>query len=209
VLAGVVTTGGAALLGSAELAIVAACTAIAMAAWSARQVAGLELSRRDFERAKTPPRRAYVALVHDPNVKAFRPLLAVWNERPPAGERPPKPDSVWRCDDEVDDLKSFQGGVVVHEAWLDTGPRSSSKPRWVRADAGFALPHRRALLGRFYVSMLLRGDRLGEPCPLTLSDPHADPGIDEELALEEGFAGTLLGCTLIIALFVVGVIVLA
>ena len=30
--------------------------------------------------------------------------------------------------------------VVVHEAWVDTGPRRWSKPRWVAADAGLAVP---------------------------------------------------------------------
>ena len=89
--------------------------------------------------------------MHDPNPRGFRPLLAVWDERPAAGERLPKPRSVWRCDDELDELESFPGDVEVHEAWLDTGRRSWSKPRWVRADGGIAVPHRRSLFGRWYV----------------------------------------------------------
>lgn len=65
--------------------------------------------------------------------------LAIWDERPAPGERLPKPDSVWRCDDELDELPSVAGSAEVHEAWVDTGPRSRSKPRWVLADAGLAV----------------------------------------------------------------------
>jgi hypothetical protein len=178
-------------LGSEVGALVPAAMGVVLALWSARLVMGLALARRDFLQADTAARRAWVVLLHDPNPRAFRPLLAVWRERPPAGERLPKPDSVWRCDDELLELESHQGDVVVHEAWVDTGPRSWSKPRWARADEGIAVPHRRALLGRWYVSTTLRSERPEAARPLTLEDPHSRPETAEELPLE----GSLLVST--------------
>jgi hypothetical protein len=182
-LAGVVTAAGALALASAAGALLAGLMGLGLAVWSGRQVVALGIARRDFHSADTPPRRAYVVLLHDPNPRALRPLLAVWAQPPPPRERLPKPQSVWRCDDELDELKSSQGSVVVHEAWLDTGPRSWSKPRWVCADAGIAVPHRRALLGRWYMSMVVRSARPGEARRLTLGDPHAVPQAAEELPL--------------------------
>jgi hypothetical protein len=183
-LAGAVTAAGALALGSAVGALVAGLMGLGFAVWSARQVVALFIARRDFRSADTPPRRAYVALLHDPNPQAIRPLLAVWEQPPPPRERLPKPQSVWRCDNELIELKSSQASVVVHEAWLDTGPRSWSKPRWVCADAGIVVPHRRALLGRWYVSMLVRSSRVGEVRRLTLGDPHGVPQTAEELPLD-------------------------
>jgi hypothetical protein len=58
-------------------------------------------------------------LLHDPNPRAVRPLLAIWPDRPPPGERLPKPESVWRCNDELLELESVQEHVEVHEAWVD------------------------------------------------------------------------------------------
>ena len=89
-----------------------------------------------------------------------------------------------------------RGGVEVHEAWVDTGPRSWSKPRWVRADAGITVPHRRSLFGRWYFGMTTRADRPGNPAPLTLEDPHATPpGLtaDEPLQLGGSLAGSTAG----------------
>ena len=60
---------------------------------------------------------------------------------------------------------------MVHEAWADIGPGSTSKPRWIAADAGIAVPHRGALFGRWYVSALIRPDRPGAPAPLTVDAP--------------------------------------
>jgi hypothetical protein len=80
---------------------------------------------------------------------------------------------------------SFQGDVVVHEAWVDTGPRRWSKPRWVAADAGVAVPHRRAVLGRWYLSSLLSGERPELPRQLTQPPPRPD----DEVIMEMGQAG--------------------
>jgi len=153
------------------VAIVVGGFGVAMVAWSLRLKWGVWLALRDFRKASTPPRRAYVVLLHDVNTRAVRPLLAIWSTNPVAGERLPKPDIVYRCDDELEDLKTYQGDVAVHEAWVDTGPRSTSKPRWIAADAGIALPHRRALLGRWYVSRLMRRDRPSTTVPLTIDAP--------------------------------------
>jgi len=204
-IAAVVISAGAVILGSPEGALVAAL-GLGMSAWSVRQIIGIRLARRDFHRAETPPRRAYVVLLHDPNVKAFRPLLAVWPQAPSAGVRPGKPESVWRCDDELRDLESWQGSIEVHEAWLDTGPRSWSKPRWVRADAGLAVVNRRAWLGRWYVSMLLRGDRPGAPRRLTIDDPHTVPDTGDELPLEGSLLGSVVGPFVIILGFTLAVL---
>jgi hypothetical protein len=114
---------------------------------------------RDRRRAATAPRRAYVVVLHDVNPRAIRPLLGVWSSRPAAGRRLSKADRVFRCDDELDELVSLPGRVRVHEAWVDTGPRPSSKLRWVAADDGIAVVHRRALFGRWYLSRLTRRDR--------------------------------------------------
>ena len=192
-LAGVLVTAGTFALASEATGGVVLVLAASLALWSVRQTAGLALARRDFQSASSPPRKAYVVLMHDPNPRAIRPLLAIWAERPAPGERLPKPDSVWRCDDELDELESSAGSAEVHEAWVDSGPRSWSKPRWVRADAGLAVPHRRSLFGRWYVNTTLRRDRPGEPHPLTLSDPHATPAGVAREELELG--GSLLGST--------------
>ena len=193
VIAGALATACTFAIASETTGGVVLVLAAALALWSVRQTAGLALARRDFRNASSPPRRAYVVLMHDPNPRAVRPLLAIWDERPAPGQRLPKPGSVWRCDDELDELKSSPGSTEVHEAWVDTGSRSWSKPRWVRADAGLAVPHRRSLFGRWYVSTTLRRDRPEEPHPLTLADPHATPaGVAAE---EPELGGSLLGST--------------
>lgn len=139
-----------------------------MMMWSLRLIWGVTVALRDRRKAATPPRRAFVVVLHDVNPRAVRPLLGLWSSRPAAGQRLPKADRVYRCDDELDDLESLQGAVRVHEAWVDTGRRPSSKPRWVAADDGIAVVHRRALFGRWYLSMLTRRDRPGPPTPLTI-----------------------------------------
>jgi hypothetical protein len=204
-IAGIVTAAGEVIPGSAEGAIVAAATGLALSVRSVRQVIGIQLARRDFQRAENPTRRAHVVLLDDPNGKEFRPLLAVWRDAPPPGGRPAKPESVWRCDDQLHELESFRGSIEVREAWLDTGPRSCSTPRWVRTDAGIALPHRRAWLGRWYVSMLLRGDRPGEPLRLTIDDPHTVPDTGEELPLEGSLLRSVAGCFAMVAAVTIGV----
>ncbi|HMG30575.1 MAG TPA: hypothetical protein VK585_10700 [Jiangellaceae bacterium] len=181
-----------------------AALGVALTVWSLRLKWGVTLAMRDFRKALTPPRCAYVVLLEDVNPRALRALLAIWSMKPEAGERLPKPDRVFRCDDELEELKSFPGDVVVHEAWVDTGPRPSSKPRWIAADAGISVPHRRAVLGRWYVSVLMRHDRPAPPRPLTIGAPTpAAVPVVERAPLE----GSLLGevgwrCVLLSALAV-------
>jgi len=147
--------------------------------WVLRRLWAAWLAHLDFTRATTSPRRAYVILLHDPAPRMIRPLLGVWSELPVVrGGRLPRPEQVYRCDEEQLDLQSFQGGAVVHEAWVDTGPRRTSKPRWVAADAGIALPHRRSL-GRWYLGSLIRGERPDPPQPLTIRPPHPDSEASE------------------------------
>ena len=117
----------------------------------------------------------------------IRPLLGIWSEPPVVrGGRVPTPERVYRCDEELDALQCFQGSVVVHEAWVDTGSRPASKPRWVAADAGIALPHRRAVFGRWYMASLIGGERPDAPAPLTLRPPHADTERVVEAGTERG-----------------------
>jgi hypothetical protein len=116
--------------------------------------------------------------------------------------RLPKPEHVYRCDDERAALECHQGSVVVHEAWVDTGPRRRSKPRWIAADAGIALPHRRALLGRWYLSNLLSGERPRQPQRLTLQPPHPDHEVITELGRDVGsFRAALAGRLTALAAF--------
>jgi hypothetical protein len=192
-LAAVPVVAVVALVGSGPIAVALAAIAALLALWSVRQVYGLAVARRDFNSAATPPRRAFVVLLHDPNPRAIRPLLAIWDERPAPGERLPKPRSVWRCDDELLELESHVGSVEVHEAWLDTGRFSWSTPRWVRGDAGIAVPHRRSIFGRWYVSTTLRRERPGEAEPLTLDDPHRATSAAAIAEPEVEIGGSLLG----------------
>ncbi len=83
-------------------------------------------------------------------------------------------------------MECHQGSVVVHEAWVDTGPRPRSKPRWIAADAGIAVPHRRAVLGRWYLSNLLSGERPLQPQRLTLQPPHPDHDVIIEFGRDVG-----------------------
>ena len=88
-----------------------------------------------------------------------RPLLGLWNEEPLSQGRLPRAEAVYRCDEERSALMSPPGRVIVHEAWVDTGKRSRARPRWVVADAGLALPHRGAALGRWYLASLIGSER--------------------------------------------------
>jgi hypothetical protein len=185
-LAGVIVIAACGALGVPEAAMFGVVVVGGLAAlWALRRLWAVWLALRDFTTAATAPRRAYVVLLHDPAPRMMRPLLGIWSE-PPAvrGGRMPAPERVYRCDDEQDDLECFQGDVVVHEAWVDTGSRPTSKPRWVAADAGLALPHRRAVLGRWYLSALIRAERPGRPEPLTSRPPHPS----DEVMVEAGRA---------------------
>jgi hypothetical protein len=205
-LATAVATGAAAIVfRHTAVSMVVAAFGVFLMVWSLRLKWGVTVALRDFMEAATQPARAYVVMLEDVNPRAIRALLGIWSTKPAEGQRLPKPDRVYRCDDELEDLKRFQGDVVVHEAWVDTGPRPSSKPRWIAADEGIAVVHRRAILGRWYLSALLRNDRPGPPKPLTIAAPTspAVPVVDRKplegsLAGEVGWRLALLG---IIAVF--------
>ena len=155
--------------------------------WVARRLWAAWLAVRDFSRAATPPRRAFIVLLDDPAPRMMRPLLGVWSEPPaPHSGRLPRPGRVYRCDEERVELQSHQGDAVVHEAWVDTGPRRFSKPRWVAADGGIVLPHRRAVFGPWYLSALIGGERPGRPRPLTLPPPHTAPAPVTRVHLDTG-----------------------
>lgn len=141
--------------------------------WVSRRLLGVWLALRDFETAATEPRRAFVVLLDDPNPRLTRPLLCAWTQEPlPSGGRLPHAEAVYRCDENRHALLSVQGAAVVHEAWLDTGPRARSRPRWVAADAGIALPHRRSFLGALYVASVIGSERPGRARPLTMPAPN-------------------------------------
>lgn len=155
--------------------------------WVGRQAVGVWLALRDFEKAATPPRRAFVVLLHDPAPKMIRPLLGVWSTEPvPVGGRVPRPEAVYRCDDAREALLSFQDHAVVHEAWVDTGRWERSRPSWVVADAGLALPHRRSVLGRIYLGSLIGRERPGRARRLTTAAPH--PSTERSPLVAEGDA---------------------
>ena len=121
---------------------------VAALVWVTSRLLGTRLAQRDFEEALREPRRAYVVVLRDPKPRGSRPLLAVWAKEPVlAGGRLPRADAVYRCDARRNALFSARGAVIVHEAWVDAGPRPGSRPRWVAADAGVGLPRQRALLG--------------------------------------------------------------
>lgn len=176
VAGGVVTAAGVVLGAPGAFMFGVAFLGALPVVWVTRRLWGVWLARRDFAKAAAPPRRAFVVLLADPTPGTMRPLLGIWLNPPVVrGGRMQKPEEVYRCGDEHDVLECHQGSVVVHEAWVDTGPRPTSKPRWVAADAGIALPHRRALLlGPWYMSSLIRGERPGRPVPLTRRAPNPD-----------------------------------
>jgi hypothetical protein len=74
-----------------------------------------------------------------------------------------------------------------------------------------AVPHRRSLFGRWYVSTTLRRDRPEEPHPLTVADPHAPPaGVAAEgLELDGSLLGSTAGRVVFLAVVAVLVVVFA
>lgn len=179
VVAAGIAVAGCLLLQAPDVAtvVVGAVGGVA-SAWVLRRWVGAWMALRSFSTSVVPPRRAFVVLLHDPAPRIIRPLLGVWSTAPALQQgRLPRPEHVYRCDEELDGLVSYQGAAVVHEAWVDAGGRSGARPRWVAADAGVVLPHRRAWFGRWYLGRLLWGERPGRPEPLTLRQPTpADEG---------------------------------
>ena len=165
--------------------------------WAARRAVGVLLAVRSFDRPAGPPRQAWVVLLHDPNPRVTRPLLGVWDEEPRATYgRLPKADRVYRADEDRDDLLSYQGACVVHEAWVPTARHSWSRPRWVAADGGLALPHRRALLGRWYLASVIsaqrpRVDRLSVRAPDPADEAGPDSVVQEVAPLTSGLGRAL------------------
>jgi len=158
---------------SAEDLLVIVLLGVGALVWVSRRLFGVWVALRDFETAARVPHRAYVVLLHDPSPRAAQPLLGVWSEEPlPSDSRLPRAEAVYRCDAERKALLSMQGGAVVHEAWMDTGPRARSLPRWVAADAGIALPHRRAVLGRRHLASVLGTERPARARSLTMPAPN-------------------------------------
>ncbi len=152
---------------------------VAALAWATRRLLGARLALRDFEEALTEPRRAYVVLLRDPSPRGTRPLLGVWAKEPKlAGGRLPRADAVYRCDAKLDALFSTRGAVIVHQAWVDTGPRAGSRPRWVAADAGVALPRQRAILGTQHLDSVIGTER--PPRSRSLSMPAPNPTTETE-----------------------------
>ena len=188
-VAGAVVTGAAMLLTDSGPAVfmVVFLTALVLL-WVGRAAWSVGLARRDFRVARTAPERAWVVLLNDPTPRMIRPLLGVWTEEPVVrGSAFPRPDVVFRCDDDLDDLLSHQGDVAVHEAWVDTSGRGIRGARWVAADAGVALPHRRALFGRWFFSSLTRAERPGVASPLRSARP--DPAAPRDASADPASAG--------------------
>lgn len=160
---------------------------------SVRRVWGLALAWWDFQHGPDRPRLGYVALIFDPAPKMVRPLLAVWWQDPTNKARLPKPDAVYRADDETDEhLICSPFDVEVLAAWLDTGPLPTSKPRWVGTENGVAVPHRRAVLGRLYVRMITRRGKVHGPAPLHHRPPEpSSPTVPARPPRSHRFAGML------------------
>jgi hypothetical protein len=165
---------GCVAAGESEVASGVGFVAAVVLLWVGRRLLGVWRALRDYEKSETEPRRAYVALLNDPNARVTRPLFGVWSEEPLSHGRLPRAEAVFRCDEERSALMSPPGRVVVHEAWVDTGKRSRARPRWVVADAGLALPHRGAALGRWYLASLIGAERPARARPLTVQSPHPD-----------------------------------
>ena len=165
---------GCVAAGESDVASGVGFVAAVVLLWVGRRLLGVWRALRDYEKSETEPRRAYVALLNDPNARVTRPLLGVWSEEPLSHGRLPRAEAVFRCDEERSALMSPPGRVVVHEAWVDTGKRSRARPRWVVADAGLALPHRGAALGRWYLASLIGAERPARARPLTVQSPHPD-----------------------------------
>jgi hypothetical protein len=163
-----VATGAA---GTAVLGVVLA-GAVTVAVMASR-LAGVQRALRDFEVAATSPRSAYVVLVRDPKPGSYRPLLGIWDKDPVLGGGAlPPPDLLYRCDALHDSLHSMPGALVVHEAWLETGEGGRTRPRWVAADAGVALPYRQGLFDRRTFASLVGAERPSRARPLTMDAPN-------------------------------------
>lgn len=78
VIAGALVSSAAFALGRRPVAAFGAMFGVWFALYDLRLEWGVRLALRDMARGATPPRRASVVLLHDPQPRAHRPLLAVW-----------------------------------------------------------------------------------------------------------------------------------
>ena len=155
-----------------------------------RRLWGLILACWDVERGSDQPRLGYAAVIDDPAPKTWRPLLAVWWDDPCTHTRLDKPDAVYRGDDETSaHLECPASDVTVHRAWIDTGLSPASKPRWLGAEEGVAVPHRRMILGRWYVHRVTRRSDVRPPEPLR----HGPPNPGQTFVSETSFDRHRLG----------------
>jgi len=110
---------------------------------------------------------------------------AMWNDGRMRGEVVPRDDRAWP-------RSSLLVSVVLSLAALGSGVGL----------AGIALPHRRAVLGRWYLSSLLSGERPLQPQRLTLQPPHPDHEVIIELGRDVGsFPAALAGRLTALAAF--------
>ncbi|MEO7351091.1 MAG: hypothetical protein ABIW17_04255 [Marmoricola sp.] len=175
-----VTVGCAAARTSGSVVLGVDFLGVAALVWVTRRALAARLALGDFEEARTEPRRGFVALVRDPHLPGTRPLLGVWSKEPvPVGGQLPRAEAVYRCDAARDALFSTRGAVVVHQAWV--GAPSGSRPRWVVADAGIALPRHRALLGPHRLDSVIGTERPARA--RTLSMPAPNPTTEAETGM--------------------------
>ena len=131
-----------------------------------RRLWGVVVAAFDAGRGTDQPRLGYVALVRP--YRSWRPLVAVWWQQPTTDGDLTRPDAVYRADDDAaTDLSSTASAVIVHRAWVDTG----WKPRWIAAEEGVVVPHRRALLGPWHFRLLTRDAEVGDLVELHHSAP--------------------------------------
>ncbi len=171
----VVTVVGVAALVDDPGAVVArvAFVGVCILVWVALHTVALWFAVTEFERSATVPKKRYVVLVKDPSPRGSRPMLGVWTTEPrPEDGRLPRAEGVYVCDSGRRALISTPGALVVHEAWVAVGSHALSTPRWVTADAGVALPTRRALLGWRVLGSVIETQRPARARALTMRAPH-------------------------------------
>ena len=152
--------------------VIVALLLLSSAAFSVRRLWGIQLAWWDLRRGNDRARLGWVALIRDPTPRTVRPLLSVWWTDPTRGERLPRPDGVYRADEETArHLKTSVADLEIRRAWIDRGRFRRSKPRWVGTEGGVIVPHRRSFLGRFFVRLLTRKSQVPEPIDLHHRQP--------------------------------------
>jgi len=171
-------------------------------AFALRRLWGLLVAVADARRIDDEPRLGHVAAVLP--YRQWRPLVAVWWDDPTRHDRLPTPDVAYRADDETgEELVSTQTHPSVHQAWVDTGSWWGAKPRWIGADAGVLVAHRRALLGRWQAKLLLRRGEVGQVVPLRHGPPTVPPLVDDAPAVRHTLAPMVAWRLLLIPISIV------